>query len=146
MASKPIFKQLQPPRQRQLYTDPITDIITNKKIKLQTNKDAFIFFLTKAQPHIIFLEYKNTRTRINKLLKPYTQEEDTKQQFIKLLEEPQIIQDRQTTLFIIEVIYIMSFLFNIDLTRFIIYISLDNLINYYLIQYNINTHKQEQQQ
>ena len=31
MASKPIFKQLQPPRQRQLYTDPITEIITNKK-------------------------------------------------------------------------------------------------------------------
>ena len=108
MASKPTFKQLQPPRQRQLYTDPIKNIITNKKIKLQTNKDAFIFFLSNTQPNIIFLDYKNTRTRINKLLKPYTQEEDTKQQFIKLLEQPQIIQDRQTTFF-----YNRSYLYNV---------------------------------
>ena len=122
MASKPILKQLQAPRQRQLYTDPVTDIITDKKIKLQTNNKAFIFFICNTRPDVIFLDYNNNRTRINKLLKPYTQEEDTKQQFIKLLEQPQIIQDRQTTFFIIEVIYIMSFLFNIDLTKFIKYI------------------------
>ena len=132
------IKQLQPPKQRRLYTDPITDIITDKKIKLQTNNNAFIFFICNTNPYIIFLDYNNKRTRINKLLKQYTQEEETKQQFIKLLEQPQLIQDKQTTLFIIEVIYIMSFLFNIDLKQFITYKSLNNLINYYFIKYNIN--------
>jgi len=132
------IKQLRPPNQRRLYTDPITDITTDKKIKLQTNSNAFIFFICNTNPDIIFLDYNNKRTRINKLLKPYTQAEETKQQFIKLLEQPQIIQDKQTTLFIIEVIYIMSFLFNIDLKQFITYKSLNNLINYYFIKYNIN--------
>ena len=132
------IKQLQPPIQRQLYTDPITEIITNKKIKLQTSNNAFIFFICYTNPYIIFLDYNNKRTRINKLLKQYTQEEDTKQQFIRLLEQPQIIQDKQTTLFIIEVIYITSILFNIDLKQFITYKSLNNLINYRFIKYNIN--------
>ena len=132
------IKQLRPPNQRRLYTDPITDIITDKKIKLQTNNKAFIFFICNTNPDIIFLDYNNNRTRINKLLKAYTQEEETRQQFIKLLEQPQIIQDKQTTLFIIEVIYIMSFLFNIDLKQFITYKGLNNLINYYFIKYNIN--------
>jgi len=134
------IKTLRAPAQRILYTDPITDIITNKKIKLQSNKDAFIFFITK--PNNIFLEHKRPIIRINKFLKPYTQEEDTKQQFIKLLEQPQIIQDKQTTLFIIEVIYLTSFLLNIDLLQYINFISLDNIINYYFIKHKINTHKQ----
>ena len=93
MVSPPTFKQLQPPRQRQLYTDPIKDILTNKKIKLHTNINAFIFFI--KNPNNIFLEYKRPIIRINKLLKQYTEEEETRQQFIKLLEQPQIIQDKQ---------------------------------------------------
>ena len=49
MASKPYtqIKQLQPPQQRQLYTDPITDIITNTNIKLQTKNDVCLFFMAK---------------------------------------------------------------------------------------------------
>lgn len=47
MASNPYtyIKQLQPPRQRILYDKPLTDIITNNKIKLQTNKDVCLFFI-----------------------------------------------------------------------------------------------------
>ena len=141
MVSPPTFKQLQPPRQRQLYTDPIKDILTNKKIKLHTNINAFIFFIKK--PNNIFLEYKRPIIRINKLLKQYTEEEETRQQFIKLLEQPQIIQDKQTTLFIIEIIYIMSFLLSIDLLHYIDFLSLNNLINYYFIKHRLKLYNVE---
>ena len=123
------IKQLQPPRTRLLYTEPITQVITNKK--LHSNKNAFIFFLVEAKPQIIYLEYQSKRTRINTLLKEQTQEDDANKQFIRLLEQPQIIQDKQTTLFIIEIIYITFILHNIDLLNFITHIKLENLINYY---------------
>ena len=142
MASKPYtyIKQLQPPRQRILYDKPLTDIITNKKIKLHTQKDAFIFYI--ANQNNIYLDFKNKRTNINKLLKQYTQEEDTQTQFISLLKQPQIIQDTETTLFIIEALYISCKLLCIDLTQYITFYSLNNLINYYFIKHKINTYKQ----
>ena len=64
----PKYKQLKAPKQRILYNDlPITDIIPDKKIKLQTDTNAFMFIIN--QPNIIFLEYNGHITRINKLLK-----------------------------------------------------------------------------
>ena len=83
MATNTKYKQLQAPTQHQLYTEPRTEPPTNKRIHLQTDKGAFIFFICNTRPDLIFLEYKN-KTRINTLLKQYTQEEDT-QQLIKLL-------------------------------------------------------------
>ena len=138
MASKPYtyIKQLQPPRQRILYDKPLTDIITNKKIKLHTRTDAFIFYI--ANQNNIYLDFKNKRTNINKLLKQYTQEEDTQTQFISLLKQPQIIQDAETTLFVIEALYISCKLLCIDLTQYITFYSLNNLINYYFIKHRIN--------
>ena len=117
MAPKPKYKQLQAPTHRQLYTDPITEPTTNKKI--QTDNKAFIFFICNTRPNIIFLVYKNNITRINTILKPYTQEDYTQQQLVKLLQEPQLIQDKQTSFFIIETIFITCKLLNIDITHFI---------------------------
>ena len=104
------IKHLQPPKQRILYNDePLQEIIADKKIKLTTCKDTFIFILSSKRPNILFIQYKGHITRLNKLLKPYTKEQETRQQFIKLLEEPAIIQDKETTLIIIETIYIFRF-------------------------------------
>ena len=97
-----------------------------------------MFILSIKHPNIIFLEYDGHITRINKLLKEYTQEEYTKQQFIKLLQEPTIIQDKLTTLFLLEIIYITSYLLNIDLKQFITNININNLIYYYFMLYKIN--------
>ena len=134
------IKQLQAPKQRILYNDiPITEFITNKKIKLTANNNAFIFFI--ATPDNIFLDYNNNRLRINRLLKKYTEKDNITEQFITLLKEPKLINDKQTTLFIIEIIYITSILLGVDLAQFIDYISLNNLTRYYLILYEIHRNK-----
>ena len=134
------IKQLQAPKQRTLYNDiPITQFITDKKIKLTANNNAFIFFI--ATPDNIFLDYNNNRLRINRLLKKYTEQDNITEQFIKLLKEPKLINDKQTTLFIIEIIYITSKLLNVDSLQFIDYISLNNLTRYYLILYEIHRNK-----
>jgi len=136
------IKTLKAPAQRILYTEPIKEIIADKKIKLQ-RAPAFIFVLSTKHPNIIFLQYKGTITRLNKLLKQYTEEEETTQQFIKLLQKPAIIQDIETTLIIIETIYIFSYLLNIDLTQYITNNNINNLINYYFILHRINKNKRE---
>lgn len=134
------IKQLLAPKQRILYNDiPITEIRTDKKIKLTTNNNAFIFFI--ATPDNIFLDYNNNRIRINRLLKKYTEKDNITEQFITLLKDPQLINDKQTTLFIIEIIYITSILLCVDLLQFIDYISLNNLTRYYLILYEIRRNK-----
>ncbi len=134
------IKELQPPKQRILYNDiPITQFITDKKIKLTANNNAFIFFI--ATPDNIFLDYNNNRLRINRLLKKYTEKDNITEQFITLLKEPKLINDKQTTLFIIEIIYITSILLGVDLAQFIDYISLNNLTRYYLILYEIHRNK-----
>jgi len=137
------IKTLRAPTQRTLYNEPLQEIIADKKIKLTTCKDTFIFILSSKRPNILFIQYKGHITRLNKLLKPYTKEQETRQQFIKLLEEPAIIQDKETTLIIIETIYIFSFLLNIDLTDYIKYSSLNNLTHYYFMLYKINKHRKE---
>ena len=134
------IKQLLPPKQRILYNDiPITEFITDKKIKLTANNNAFIFFI--AKPDNIFLDYNNNRIRINRLLNNYTQEDNITEQYITLLKAPKLINDKQTTLFIIEIIYITSILLGVDLVQFIDYISLNNLTRYYLILYEIHRNK-----
>ena len=137
------IKTLRAPKQRTLYTEPIKEIIADKKIKLTACKDTFIFCLSSKHPNILFIQYKGHITRLNKLLKPYTEEQETRQQFIKLLEEPAIIQDKEKTLIIIETIYIFSNLLKIDLTDYITYSSLNNLTHYYFMLYKINKNKQE---
>ena len=137
------IKTLRAPTQRTLYTEPIKEIIADKKIKLTACKDTFIFCLSSKHPNILFIQYKGHITRLNKLLKPYTEEQETRQQFIKLLEEPAIIQDKEKTLIIIETIYIFSNLLKIDLTDYITYSSLNNLTHYYFMLYKINKNKQE---
>ena len=98
------IKQLLPPKQRILYNEiPITEIRTDKKIKLTTNNNAFIFVI--ATPDNNVLDYNNSRLRINRLLKKYTEKDNITEQFITLLKEPKLINDKQTTLFIIEIIY-----------------------------------------
>ena len=134
------IKQLLPPKRRILQNDmPITQFITNKKIKLTTNNNAFIFVV--ATPNNICLDYNNNRLRINRLLKQYTEQDNITEQFIKLIKEPKLINDKQTTLFIIEIIYITSILLGVDLAQFIDYISLNNLTRYYLILYEIHRNK-----
>ena len=134
------FKQLLPPKQRILYNDePITEFKNDKKIKLTTHNNAFIFFI--AKPDNIFLDYNNNKIRINRLLKKYTQEDNITEQYITLLKAPKLINDKQTTLFIIEIIYITSKLLGVDLQQFITYISLNNLTRYYLILYEIHRNK-----
>jgi len=131
------IKNLQPPKQRILYNDePITELKKDKKIKLTTHKNAFIFFI--AKPDNIFLDYNNNILRINRLLKTYTEKDNITEQYIALLKAPKLINDKQTTLFIIEIIYITSKLFGVDLLQFIKYISLNNLTRYYLILYEIH--------
>ena len=134
---------LQAPKQRLIYTDPIQCVREDKKYKLNTTKDAFIFILSKKQPNNIFLSYNGETTRLNNLLKRYTGEEHIKQQFIKLLEEPAIIQDKITTLLIIEAIYMFSVILNIDLTQFITYSSLDNIKNYYFVLHRLNKNNKQ---
>ena len=87
--------------------------------------------------------YNGKTTRLNKLLKAYTGEEHIKQQFIKLLEEPAIIQDKITTLLIIEAIYMFFGILNIDLTQFITYSSLDNIKNYYFVLHRLNKNNKQ---
>jgi len=136
------IKHLQPPKQRILYNDePLKEIIADKKIKLTTCNNAFIFFI--AKPDNIFLDYNNNILRINRLLKTYTEKDNITEQYIKLLKEPAIIQDKQTTLFIIEIIYITSKLLGVDLLQFIKYSSLNNLTHYYFMLYKINKYRQE---
>ena len=134
---------LQAPTQRILYKEPIQYLSNDKKYKLNTTKDAFIFTLSKQHPHIIFLMYNGKTTPLNKLLKAYTGEEHIKQQFIKLLEEPAIIQDKITTLLIIEAIYMFSGILNIDLTQFITHSSLDNIKNYYFVLHRLNKNNKQ---
>ena len=129
---------LQTPTQRLLYIDPIREVREDKTYKLHTTNDVFIFVLSKKQPHIIFLMYNGNKTRLNKLLKQYTGEEHIKQQFIKLLEEAAIIQDKITTLFIIEAIYIFSYILNINLQEYMQYNEVNNLISYYFMRHTIN--------
>jgi len=140
------IKTLRAPTQRTLYNEPLQEIIADKKIKLTTCKDTFIFILSSKRPNILFIQYKGHITRLNKLLKPYTKEQETRQQFIKLLEEPAIIRDKETTLIIIETIYIFSFLLNIDLTDYIKYSSLNNLTHYYFMLYKINKHRPDEEE
>ena len=87
--------------------------------------------------------YNGKTTRLNKLLKAYTGEEHIKQQFIKLLEEPAIIQDKITTLLIIEAIYMFSVILNIDLQEYIRYNNINSLINYYFIRQTINKNNKQ---
>ena len=83
-----------------------THSTNNNRQKTKNNKGAYALCLSNTQPNIIFVEYKRTQTRMNKFLKPYTQCDDTREQLIKLWEQPLIIQDKPTTRFIVEVIYI----------------------------------------
>ena len=39
------IKELPAPKQRRLYTEPITELITDKKIKLQTEKKKHVYGL-----------------------------------------------------------------------------------------------------
>ena len=137
------IETLKAPAQRLLYTEPLTEITADKKNEIKTCKDTFIFILSAKQPNILFLQCKANITRLSKLLKHYTQEEHINQQFRKLLKEPTIIQDKQTTLIIIETIYIFSFLLNIDLTEYIYNNDLEYLTTYYFTLYIINKHKRD---
>ena len=134
---------LQAPKQRLIYTDPIQCVREDKKYKSNTTKDAFICILSKKQPNNIFLSYNGETSRLNNLLKRYTGEEHIKQQFIKPLEEPAIIQDKITTLLIIEAIYMFSVILNIDLQEYIRYNNINSLINYYFIRQTINKNNKQ---
>ena len=74
-------------------------------------------------------------------MKQCTEEDNITEQFITLLKEPKFINDKQTTLCIIEIIYITSKLLNVDLLQFIDYISLNDLTRYYLMLYEIHRNK-----
>jgi hypothetical protein len=126
------IKTLRAPSQRILYYgDPIKVILTDKKIKLQLIEQCFIFSLSKTQPFILYIVYKNKIIRLNKLLHPYTREQIIKQQFLTLLQKPTIIQSIEITIIVLECIFIFSDIFNIDLTSYIKHNSLDKLIKYY---------------
>ena len=103
------IRTLRAPSQRILYYgDPIKIILTDKKIKLQLTEQCFIFSLSKKQPFILYIVYKNKIIRLNKLLQPYTREQIIKQQFLTLLQNPTIIQSREITIILLETIYIFS--------------------------------------
>ena len=130
------YKTLRPPTQRQLYTEPLLleQLRVDKKIKLNTIKDSYLFILSNKQPYILFIHYDKHIIRINKVLKNYTQEDNIRQQFIKLLQEPAIIQSKILTLLIVEAIYIFSYILNLDLTQFINNYNLNDLQNYYMAE------------
>ena len=125
------IKTLRAPTQRVIYGEPIKIILTDKKIKLKLTEQCFIFSLSKKQPNKLYIVYKSKIIRLNKLLQPYTKENNIKQQFIKLLQNPTIIQSREITIIVLECIFIFSDIFNIDLTSYIKHNSLDKLIKYY---------------
>ena len=127
------YKQLQAPKYRILYTEPLNDILLDKKIKLETEKEAFLFFICKARPDIIFLQYKGL-LKIDKILKQYTKEEKLKEQFITLLKQPRIIINNTITILILEAIFISYKLLELDLTTYIKYICFNNLYYYYIIK------------
>jgi hypothetical protein len=125
------IKPLIAPSQRILYYEPIKIFLTEKKIKLQLAKNCFIFSLSKTQPFILYIVYKNKIIKLCKLLKDYTEEHNIKLQFLKLLQQPTLIKNIEFTIVILECIFIYSNIFNIDLTIYIKNNSLDNLIKYY---------------
>ena len=130
------YKTLRPPTQRILYTQPLLleQLRVDKKIKLNTIKDSYLFILSNKQPNILFIHYDKNIIRINKILKNYTQEDNIRLQFIKLLQEPTIIHSKILTLLIVEAIYIyiFSYILNLDLTRFINNDNLNDLQSYYM--------------
>ena len=121
-----------PPIQILLYRNPLTEITADKKYKLSKAFKCYTFILSKQQPTIIFLEIQNRTIRINKLLKDYTNTDNTKQQLINLLENPLIICNKDFTLILIETIFIYSFLLHIDLNKYVEQNDLNTLIQYYL--------------
>ena len=125
------IKTLRAPSQRVIYGEPIKIILTDKKIKLKLTEQCFIFSLSKKQPFILYIVYKNKIIRLNKLLQNYTKEHNIKQQFLTLLQQPTRIQSIELTIIVLESIYIFSDIFNIDLTSYIKHNNLENLITYY---------------
>ena len=125
------YKHLKPPPQRLIYEHPLTNLIIDIKIKLKTDSKAFIFVLHVAKPYNIFVFYNNKIIRLNKLLIIYTKELNIREQFIKLLQYPVLIENHKLTVFTVEAIYILHILLDVDLTNYINYISLNNLITYY---------------
>ena len=130
------YKKLRPPTQRQLYAQPllVEQLREDKKIKLNTIKDSYLFILSNKQPNIVFIHYDKHIISINKVLKNYTQEENIRRQFIQLLQEPAIIQSKALTLLIVEAIHIFSYILNIDLTQFINHYSLNDLQSFYMVE------------
>ena len=103
-----------------------------KKVKLTKAHKCFMFSLSIEQPRMFFIQYNGKVIRISKLLKKYTENEQLELQFNELLQKPILILDMEITVIIIECIYILSYVLNIDLYKYIRFINLNNLITYYL--------------
>jgi len=125
------IQTLTPPIQIILYRNPLTEITADKKYRLNKAYKCYTFILSDNQPTIIFLEIQNRTIRINKLLKDYTNTDNTKQQFINLLEKPLIIYNKNFRVLLIETIYIYSVLLDIDFNKYVEHNDLDALIQYY---------------
>ena len=104
------------PTQRLLSGQPliIENRTTEKKYKLNYDKNIFIFFINKTVLNLIFLQYDGRIYRLPKLLKEYTKTTDINTQFIELLNNPVIIINCNITNIILEIIYLTHLLYNID--------------------------------
>jgi hypothetical protein len=110
----------------------LNDIKEDEKYKLNNTVYTFIYFINSKLYKMPFLLIKPKNYKINTLLKKYTDNKtDIIHQFKHLLNHPVIIEDMVMTNIIIEVIYILSELYEIDFKKYINNVNLDNLTDYY---------------
>jgi hypothetical protein len=129
-----LIPTVKPPKNTKLIKGflSLNDINDDKKYKLNNTVYTFIYFISAKLYKLPFLLIKPRNYKINTLLKQYTNNEtDIIKQFKHLLNHPVIIEDMVMTNIIIEVIYILSELYEIDLKDYINNVNLDNLTDYY---------------
>jgi hypothetical protein len=119
---------LTPPKHRLHYFKPLQDITIDKKYKLTVSLDCFLFFINKNLLYIPFLQIDSNIINIKSLLKRYTNTNDIIEQFNILLGDPLLINDARYTNCIIEVMYVLSQLYKLDLKGCN---NLEELITYY---------------
>ena len=144
------IKELEAPQSVLRINKPIPIIDTNYKIELnatyQFNKQySYVFIINKQIPKLTFLQHSNDDIlRLSKVLNEFTNTTDLKQQFIRLLQNPKVIINRNITLVVIEIIYKFSKWLDIPIQDYITNSnnsSYTDLIIYYLTLYQINKNK-----
>ena len=145
-----LYKEIEAPEAVLRIKKPKPYINSYYKIELtavkKSNKQAYVFIINDKLPQLLFLEINGNITRLQKLINAYTKPYNNIQKgLINLLEQPKIIQDTDTTKYIVEVIYKCSLVLNLPIYDYIAEhnTTYNDLIIYYFTQYKTNQNKQE---